>query len=56
MRKRRCIIPTTGWYEWQKIGAKTKKPFHFKPEARPFAFMYRRVPLPRHRPEMAEGP
>jgi putative SOS response-associated peptidase YedK len=22
-KKRRCIVPTTGWYEWQKTGAKT---------------------------------
>ena len=36
--KRRCIIPTTGWYEWQKIDAKTKRPFHFQPKAQPFAF------------------
>jgi putative SOS response-associated peptidase YedK len=37
-KKRRCIVPTTGWYEWQKVTAKTKKPFHFKPESEPFAF------------------
>jgi putative SOS response-associated peptidase YedK len=37
-KKRRCIVPTTGWYEWQKINAKTKKPFHFRPKAEPFAF------------------
>ena len=37
-KQRRCIVPTTGWYEWQKINAKTKKPFHFKPKAEPFAF------------------
>jgi putative SOS response-associated peptidase YedK len=30
-KKRRCIIPTTGWYEWQKLGPKTKRPFHFQP-------------------------
>jgi putative SOS response-associated peptidase YedK len=35
---RRCIVPTTGWYEWQKIDAKTKRPFHFQPKAQPFAF------------------
>ena len=29
---------TSGWYEWQKTGAKTKKPFHFQPKATPFAF------------------
>lgn len=37
-KKRRCIIPATGWYEWQKIDAKTKRPFHFRPAATPFAF------------------
>jgi putative SOS response-associated peptidase YedK len=37
-KKRRCIVPTTGWYEWQKTGAKSKKPFHFQPRATPFAF------------------
>jgi putative SOS response-associated peptidase YedK len=38
LRPRRCIIPTTGWYEWQKVDPKTKRPFHFRPEAQPFAF------------------
>jgi putative SOS response-associated peptidase YedK len=37
-RQRRCIIPTTGWYEWQKTGSKTKRPHHFQPAAKPFAF------------------
>ena len=37
-KQRRCIVPASGWYEWQKIGAKTKKPFHFQPTATPFAF------------------
>jgi putative SOS response-associated peptidase YedK len=37
-KKRRCLVPTSGWYEWQKTGAKTKKPFHFRPKAQPFAF------------------
>lgn len=37
-RKRRCLVPTTGWYEWQRINAKTKRPFHFRPTAEPFAF------------------
>lgn len=31
-------MPATGWYEWQKTGSKTKRPFHFQPCARPFAF------------------
>src|SRR5262245_9667165 len=37
-RKRRCLVPATGWYEWQKIDTKTRKPFHFQPTATPFAF------------------
>jgi putative SOS response-associated peptidase YedK len=37
-KARRCLVPATGWYEWQKINAKTKRPYHFKPKAEPFAF------------------
>jgi putative SOS response-associated peptidase YedK len=37
-KKRRCIVPATGWYEWQKVNAKTKRPHHFQPKASPFAF------------------
>ena len=37
-KKRRCLVPATGWYEWQKVTAKTKKPFHFCAESEPFAF------------------
>jgi putative SOS response-associated peptidase YedK len=37
-KKRRCIVPATGWYEWQKIDAKRKRPYHFRPKASPFAF------------------
>jgi putative SOS response-associated peptidase YedK len=37
-KTRRCIIPTTGWYEWQKQPPKIKKPFHFQPKVQPFAF------------------
>lgn len=36
--KRRCIVPATGWFEWQKMNAKQKRPFHFQPKATPFAF------------------
>ncbi|HZQ00356.1 MAG TPA: SOS response-associated peptidase [Reyranella sp.] len=37
-KKRRCLVPASGWYEWQKIDPKTKKPHHFQPKAEPFAF------------------
>ena len=37
-KKRRCLVPATGWYEWQKIDTRTKRPFHFRPTAQPFAF------------------
>ncbi len=37
-RKRRCLIPATGFYEWQKQGGR-KQPFHFRlADGRPFAF------------------
>jgi putative SOS response-associated peptidase YedK len=26
-KKRRCLVPASGFYEWQKVDAKTKKPF-----------------------------
>ena len=39
LKKRRCPIPADGFYEWKKIGAKTKQPYyvHLK-EDQPFAF------------------
>ncbi|MCW5734044.1 MAG: SOS response-associated peptidase [Enhydrobacter sp.] len=37
-KQRRCVVPATGWYEWQKVTAKTKKPFHFAPNSKPFGF------------------
>jgi putative SOS response-associated peptidase YedK len=37
-KTRRCLVPATGWYEWQKIDPKTKRPYHFRPTADPFAF------------------
>lgn len=37
-KKRRCLVPATGWYEWQEVNAKTKRPFHFTPRVKPFAF------------------
>ncbi len=37
-RKRRCLVPADGFYEWQKRG-KFKQPFYFYLESRsPFAF------------------
>lgn len=37
-RSRRCLVPASGWYEWQKIDAKRKRPYHMLPKASPFAF------------------
>jgi putative SOS response-associated peptidase YedK len=37
-RQRRCLVPASGWYEWQKVSAKAKIPYHFQPKAEPFAF------------------
>jgi putative SOS response-associated peptidase YedK len=28
MRKRRCLVPTDGFYEWQKLGRKEKQPYN----------------------------
>jgi putative SOS response-associated peptidase YedK len=37
--KRRCLIPADGFYEWQKIDAKTKQPWHYSlSTGEPFAF------------------
>src|SRR5260370_23830970 len=36
-KRRRRLAPTTGWYECQKIDAKTQRPFHFQPKAQPIA-------------------
>lgn len=29
-KKRRCIIPISGYYEWKKISASKKQPYYFK--------------------------
>jgi len=29
IRKRRCLIPADGFYEWQKLSAKEKQPYNF---------------------------
>lgn len=39
MRKRRCLIPASGFYEWQATGKKQKQPFCFRlADDRPIAF------------------
>jgi putative SOS response-associated peptidase YedK len=39
-KRHRCLVPTDGFYEWQKIaGAKVKRPFYIRfAKDRPFAF------------------
>jgi putative SOS response-associated peptidase YedK len=37
-RKRRCLIPTDGFYEWQKTGGKKRPYFIHRADAKPFAF------------------
>ena len=38
LKKRRCLIPTDGFYEWVKVG-KAKQPYHIHlPQRRPFVF------------------
>jgi putative SOS response-associated peptidase YedK len=29
-QRRRCLVPASGFYEWQKIDAKTKQPYRFE--------------------------
>jgi putative SOS response-associated peptidase YedK len=37
--KRRCLIPTDGFYEWEKTAAGTRQPwFIYQPDRQPFAF------------------
>ena len=37
-KQRRCLVPATGFYEWQKLGS-TKQPFHiFRRDEKLFAF------------------
>jgi putative SOS response-associated peptidase YedK len=38
-KARRCLIPASGFYEWQATGAKHKQPYHIRMrDGRPFAF------------------
>ena len=38
-RERRCIIPASGFYEWQRLDSKTKQPWHiFRKDGQPLAF------------------
>jgi putative SOS response-associated peptidase YedK len=37
-KRRRCLVSASGWYEWQKLDAKRKRPIHMRAEATPFAF------------------
>lgn len=39
IRQSRCLIPATGWYEWQQGADGHKQPFHIQlPAQQPFAF------------------
>jgi len=37
-KQRRCLVLASGWFEWQKLDAKKKRPIHMRPAATPFAF------------------
>ncbi len=38
-KKRRCLIPASGFYEWQKVDTKTKQPWHiFRADGQPLTF------------------
>jgi putative SOS response-associated peptidase YedK len=38
-KKRRCLVPASGFYEWKKIDAKTKQPYYFNVDSNTmFAF------------------
>ncbi len=38
-KRRRCLIPATGFYEWQQQPGSTKQPYHITmADGRPFAF------------------
>lgn len=33
MQRRRCLVPASGFYEWQTTGGKTKQPYFLRPRA-----------------------
>ncbi len=37
IKYRRCLIPASGFYEWQKVDKNTKQPYYFRMQ-QPFAF------------------
>ena len=38
-RRRRCLVPADGFYEWKKLGPRTKQPYFIhRPDNKPFAF------------------
>jgi putative SOS response-associated peptidase YedK len=38
-KKRRCLVPSDGWFEWQPLDAKRKQPYFFGPrDGKPLAF------------------
>jgi len=37
-KKRRCLVPATGWYVWQDVRKKKTRPIHMCAKAEPFAF------------------
>lgn len=38
-KMRRCLIPSDGWYEWQRVGPRNKQPYHIRMSDRsPFMF------------------
>jgi putative SOS response-associated peptidase YedK len=38
MRRRRVLVPTTGFYEWQSVAGRKQPWFIHRPDGRPFAF------------------
>jgi putative SOS response-associated peptidase YedK len=39
IKKRRCLVPADGYYEWLKLDAKHKQPFYYgRKDGRPLAF------------------